>query len=168
MLDPNAFNALKRDMAKRLLTQMPDAALGELLFTLRELLEHYGAREATDAHSKTILQRTVILQRMMALLEEAQQTETETQEAPKVTDNRSGDPTVASLPDETQEAPELVAASDIDETQEAPEVEVVTDIDDTQPQAPPDRPQPAHRPPAIASRKQFLAQLRAMQDQRNS
>jgi hypothetical protein len=168
MLDPDAFNALKRGMAQRLLTQMPDAALGELLFTLRELLDYYGERDPSESDAKTVPQRTVILQRMLALLEETQQPETETQEAPQVTADPPQDQPVASLPDETQEAAEVEPVPQLNETQEAPEVEPASQLDDTQPQAPPVHLQHAHRPPAIASREQFLTQLRERENQLDS
>lgn len=43
-MTPTQFNALKRDIIERLVDEMPDEALGELIDTLREMLTHYGSK----------------------------------------------------------------------------------------------------------------------------
>jgi len=46
MMNPIQFNALKREIAARMLDEMPDEALGELIDDMREMLAHFGTRTA--------------------------------------------------------------------------------------------------------------------------
>jgi hypothetical protein len=133
MIDPVQFTALKRTLALRQLTKLPDEALGELLQVLHDLLEDYGSLD-TESFDNTISRRGIVsLAQMRAILEQADQ---------RFGIAREGKPIAA------------VEAHDPEETQEA--TQILPDIfeDDVE-----EVTRPVHRPPAIATREAFMEWL---------
>jgi len=60
MMTPAQFSALKRDIIERMVDEMPDEALGELIDTMREMLTHYGSKaqhEQEQATAPTVANR---------------------------------------------------------------------------------------------------------------
>lgn len=137
MLDPVQFTALKRTLALRLLTQLPDEALGELLFMMRELLAHHGALGSESLDTTLSRRGVVTLAQMRALLAEVDH---QIIRAGAVVPQAETDD-----PGETQEAVQVMPDMFEDELDELDEPDEIT--------------RPFDRPPAIATREAFLAWL---------
>lgn len=68
MIDSSQFDALKRTLALRLLTKIPDEALGELLYAMREIIDHYGSLDEESFETTITRCGIVSLRQMRELL----------------------------------------------------------------------------------------------------